>query len=319
MQDILRKRVANLAGKTVLIYLLSSIVWLLTVGWLVSSVIKDPDVLLALNTYKEWLLIALTSSLLLVVMRGVEKTIEQTETRSKILLEAIPDIVFRFDVDGIFVDYSAIDKSSLVVPPEEFLGKNITEVLPQEIALPMMEAIKKALKTGKVETFEYSVQTPKGLMFSEARVVAKNGEVVAFVRDVTEKTRSLEAIKQSEEKFSQVFNNNPEIMWISTLDRGVFFDVNEAFVSELGYLREEVVGKSVLEVNVWEDLNMEKQMVEELKVNEAINNRVTKFKGKDGKVIYLLCSMSFVSVNGVKCILFLGVNMVNKTGPEKKW
>lgn len=319
MQDSFWKKASNIAVKMVLGYLLLSAAWLAVVSWLVPLLVKNSEVLFLINSYKEWLLVVLTGIFLFMALRGVEKAIEQMETRSKILLEAIPDIVFRFDVNGVFIDYSASKEDGLAFPPEYFLGKNVSEILPQDIALQMMESIRAALKNGTVQAFKYSIQTPKGLTFNEARIVARNGEVVAFVRNVTEESRNLEAVKKSEEKFSQIFNKNPEIMWIFTLDRGVYWDVNEAFVSELGYMREEIVGKSVDEICIWEDSAVKKQMVDDLVAEKAVSNRVLKYKCKNGKVVYLLSSMSLISVGEVQCILCLAVNMESKTGVDKEW
>jgi PAS domain S-box-containing protein len=309
MQGVLQKRVPISAVWITLVYLLLSLAWVAGTDKLVAAYVKDYDLFLTIQTYKGWFFVILTSILIFVLIRRAEKSLKSIENRSKILLEAIPDIVFRFDIDGVFVDYSTVDETSLAFPPEYFLGKNVTEVLPADIALPMVEAIKKALQTGKVQTFEYQIQTPKGMMFNEARVVAKNDDVIAFVRNITERSRYLEALKNSENKFSQIFRNNPEIMTISSMDRGVYWDVNEAFVLELGWPREEVVGKSMADINFWEDPNIGKQMIGELAVNKALKSSELGLRCKNGKIITCLCSMTEIIISGVSCLLFLGVKV----------
>jgi PAS domain S-box-containing protein len=71
--------------------------------------------------------------------------------------------------------------------------------------------------------------------------------------DVTERDQTVEALRQSEEKFQRVFRSSPVLMAISTIEDGRFLDVNECFLSTLGYRREEVVGRTSKELDLFVD------------------------------------------------------------------
>ncbi len=72
-------------------------------------------------------------------------------------------------------------------------------------------------------------------------------------RDVTERYQQEEALRQSEEKFAKAFRSSPFPITIATLAEGRFVDVNEAFLKDVGYPREEVIGRTALELGLWMD------------------------------------------------------------------
>ena len=57
-------------------------------------------------------------------------------------LEAFPDLIFLISHDGMYLDYFG-DEKNLFVPPEQFIGKKITDVLPRNIAKLQMDALRK--------------------------------------------------------------------------------------------------------------------------------------------------------------------------------
>jgi len=108
------------------------------------------------------------------------------DTRSRALLDAIPDLVLRVRRDGTIVDYKADREIDFALPPSLLKGKTLHEVLPN-MAEPSMQCIERALRTGKVQVQEYQTLVGGGLRDREARVVASGSdEVVAIIRDVTE-------------------------------------------------------------------------------------------------------------------------------------
>lgn len=122
-----------------------------------------------------------------------EEALRQSEARQHALLSAIPDLMFRSHRDGTFLDYHAGNPNELIVPPEVFLGKKTTDVLPPELAQAHMAYIEQVLQTGKECIYEYTVPIKGKLLDFEARMVPSGpDEVLAIVRNVTER-RNLQA------------------------------------------------------------------------------------------------------------------------------
>ncbi len=58
--------------------------------------------------------------------------------------------------------------------------------------------------------------------------------------------------KKSDETFRKAFNANPEPIAIGTISEGRYIDVNESFLRVTGYRREEVIGRTSVELKFWE-------------------------------------------------------------------
>ncbi|MGB3241256.1 MAG: PAS domain S-box protein, partial [Candidatus Omnitrophota bacterium] len=72
-------------------------------------------------------------------------------------------------------------------------------------------------------------------------------------------------LRMSEEKFSKAFRSSPVLMAVTRLADGHIVDVNESFADSLGYSREEAIGKTTLELNIWADPEQRKVFTEKFK------------------------------------------------------
>jgi PAS domain S-box-containing protein len=121
-----------------------------------------------------------------------EHRLRLLEARNQVLLENLPDLLFQFDGEGRFVDYQAGSSRSLFLPPAQFLGRSISEVLPPQIADGTMAAMTRARETGEAQRHEYELALPGvGRRDFEGRISPmKSGGFLGLVRDVTELKRA---------------------------------------------------------------------------------------------------------------------------------
>lgn len=118
--------------------------------------------------------------------KRTEEELRRSEARNRSILEAIPDLIFRFGREGEYLDFQA-DAADLYVPQERIVGRNLREVMPAEIAEPAIRHIARTLETGEMQVFEYRLPAPDGVRDYEARMVVDGpGEVLSLVRDTTE-------------------------------------------------------------------------------------------------------------------------------------
>src|SRR5215212_1674204 len=119
-----------------------------------------------------------------------EKALQESEARHRALLTAMPDMVFRLDRAGTYLDYKADRVTELPAPPEVFLGRRVAEVMPADVAIMTEATIAKVLTSGGTETIEYTLEMGGSSRDFEARLVPGGlDEVVAVVRDVTDRNR----------------------------------------------------------------------------------------------------------------------------------
>jgi PAS domain S-box-containing protein len=173
------------------------------------------------------------------------------EQRYQALLEAIPDLIFHLDAEGRFLDYAPAKGQPLLVPPSEFLGRTVCEVLPTELATRVIQHIERALQTGDTQALEYKIPIPLpdgNPRDYEARIAASGkDEVVAIVRDITHSRRARQARRESEERLRSLVTHAPVIMFGVDSD-GVFTAAEGETMSLVGLRSDEYVGRSVFDM-----------------------------------------------------------------------
>ena len=103
------------------------------------------------------------------------------------VLAALPDMMFRMDGDGRYLEFMRAKDLEPFVPPEALLGQRMHDVLPERIADSGLMAVKAALKTREAQTVVYELPMGDGPHRYEARVVPLEiDEVLIIVRDLTE-------------------------------------------------------------------------------------------------------------------------------------
>jgi PAS domain S-box-containing protein len=102
--------------------------------------------------------------------------------------------------------------------------------------------------------------------------------------DVTERKRAVEALRKSEEKFSEAFRISPTVLTISEPDTGRYLEVNDAFAKVFGYSRDEVIGKTSLELGVWLSSEERSALQQALQPAGELIGASARMRSKDGKV-----------------------------------
>ncbi|NTW02688.1 MAG: PAS domain S-box protein, partial [Oscillochloris sp.] len=93
-----------------------------------------------------------------------EATLQVSEIRNRALLEAIPDLMFVFATDGTIIDYKADQASDLALPPELFLQRRVTEVLPPPLAAQVMDHIAALQHSPQPRFMEYQIPLSDGFL-----------------------------------------------------------------------------------------------------------------------------------------------------------
>jgi len=120
--------------------------------------------------------------------RQAERALKENEERIRVILQSIPDMIFEISSEGIFLDFMASAELTPLVPPEQFIGKNIKDIFPPAIAEQTMFALERALATGQVHAFEYELSPMEKIQYFEARISAITlNSAVMMVRDISQR------------------------------------------------------------------------------------------------------------------------------------
>jgi PAS domain S-box-containing protein len=123
-----------------------------------------------------------------------ENELKASEAKNRAILNAVPDMMFRIDRNGIFRSYDAPGDAPLAMPPEAFLDKHVREVFPPPFAEQVEASVAEVFRTSEMQLLEYSIPIPSpngNLRDFEARMVLSGDDtVLGVVRDITERTRA---------------------------------------------------------------------------------------------------------------------------------
>ncbi|MEI7723573.1 MAG: GAF domain-containing protein [Bacteroidota bacterium] len=132
-----------------------------------------------------------------IVSKRFEEALNKSEQYARALLNAIPDLIFRMDRDGTYLDVKA-PREDLYYQTDSIIGKNNRDLSPPDFADLIEAKIYLTLEHGNMEVFEYELPLPgKGIRHFEARMVS-NGpdEITAIARDITDWKQTNEALKK---------------------------------------------------------------------------------------------------------------------------
>ncbi|HOO46729.1 MAG TPA: PAS domain S-box protein [Deltaproteobacteria bacterium] len=121
--------------------------------------------------------------------------------------------------------------------------------------------------------------------------------------EIDERTRAEEELRRSEEKFSKIFQASPDLIAITTLDGGIYRDVNESFLRVSGFSKEEVIGRSSIDLNIWEKPEDRERIIGQIQEHGFVRNYEARYRIKDGSLRGMLCSCELIDFGGEKCIL----------------
>jgi PAS domain S-box-containing protein len=120
--------------------------------------------------------------------KQTENELRRSEARTRALLRAMPDLMFRMSRSGTILDYHAAPTARLYKPPSEFLGARMGDVIP-EVGDEFLRQIEVTLRTGVVQSMGYRLNCDGHLGEYEARFAPSDDEVLVVIRDVTEQYR----------------------------------------------------------------------------------------------------------------------------------
>lgn len=164
--------------------------------------------------------------------------------------------------------------------------------------------VKKSLSTGThIESREYAVTCKNGDMrIVEITGLADDAGIMGVLLDKTEQNRAEELLREANEKFSVAFDNAPLMIGISSLDAGVYIDVNRKFHELTQYDREEIIGKSAVELGILSQADRER-MMEVLDRDGWLSNFELNLRNKAGETLIVKHWGKIITISDKKYLL----------------
>lgn len=261
---------------------------------------------------------------------GQVKAQEKAEKSFQQLVDAVENLpvgLTQYDADDRLLFWNGafarlypelIPVLDIGVPFEEIL-RHLAEVgLLQDALEKPDEWVKQRLsERGKSEiSFESRLTNGKWRQISEHRTAS--GGIISVHADITQIKSEQEALRQSEQRFARAFQFSPGTTAIAEIGDGTLIDINEKWLETFGWTRDEVIGKSALDLGIWADETDRRQFIELLRVNGRVRNFEARQCDRDGNARDMLVSGETVPLDGKPHLLITGHDITERKRAERE-
>ncbi|MGJ3248804.1 MAG: sensor histidine kinase [Elainellaceae cyanobacterium] len=185
------------------------------------------------------------------------------------------------------------------------------------------DRVRLALSMALSEKRPYSIEYRVILPDQSERLVCEHVEIqptriTGTIQDITEAKQTEVALLESQEKFSKAFGFSPDSITISTLEDGRFIDVNESFLRMTGYRRDEVIGRTSYDLNLWADYADRERLTDIIRATGAVRNHEYMFLDKANRPIITLTSIEVINLNDQACLLCIARDITERKHAEEQ-
>ncbi|MBM3300498.1 MAG: PAS domain S-box protein, partial [Deltaproteobacteria bacterium] len=235
--------------------------------------------------------------------KKAEEALRQSELRYRTLVEESFDGIFVQEGSRIVFANSKLCRM-LGYEEGELEGKEHWEVYGPAYHDLTRERAQARMRGEQVPSrYEVKLQRKDGASFDgeiSAKAVKLGEErgIQVWVRDISQRKRVEEALRESEERLRLAWDTSPEAFSISRLNDGVYVDVNRGYLDLTGYSREEVIGKSALDLPFWQNPADRQPLVSGLTQDGYVRDLETRIYRKDGELRTVLISGGLMMLHG---------------------
>ena len=247
------------------------------------------------------------------LIRDISERVQAQEVlrRYEMLANHSRDIIlFIRKEDGRILDANHAAQMAYGYTHAELLDRSIMDLRLDQPAL-VADQMTRANQSGLLFTTRHRRKDGGSFpveVSSQGALINGMHTLVSVVRDITEREEVNALLAESEEKFSKAFHTSPQLMAFSDLTSHIYLDVNQSFLQTLGYQREEVVGHSSSELQVFADpAYVQREGSAVLAKEGRLQNFEVDIRTKHGKILRGLFFAEFVQLHG-KTILFSVMN-----------
>jgi two-component system CheB/CheR fusion protein len=223
--------------------------------------------------------------------RRAEQALRESEQRIRAIIAAIPDLIFRLDREGVILGCLSGVSHDLFSDSGDLVGSPLSEFIPASSVELARTLIVQALESGRVQVFEYDIPLREGRRFFEARITPSGAEeVLAIVRDVTERTIAEQSLRASARRFQALIEKSWDAIALLDLSGRITY-ASPATTRILGYSQAELIGLDPLSSIHPEDHGMMRQIVRRLVTDPGSSITVQyRQRRKDGAWLWIECT-----------------------------
>jgi PAS domain S-box-containing protein len=153
-----------------------------------------------------------------------------------------------------------------------------------------------------------------------AELLTLGGEtcILTALTDITDRTRAEAALRESERRFMLLFHANPLPMTITSLADGRHLEVNEAALRQTGFTREEMLGRTKLELGYWVAPEQREEIVRRLRVDGSVRDVEITCRTRTGQQRQLLVNSQVITFARIPAVLTVSLDITERAEGEAR-
>jgi PAS domain S-box-containing protein len=262
--------------------------------------------------------------------KQTEEALAASEKRLRTILEAEPECVKVTTEDGILLDMNAaglamIEADSL----EQVVGQSVCPLIAPAHRDAFVEFNRRVFR-GEPGMMQYEIVGLKGRhRWMDTHAVPLRDEhnatigVLAITRDITDRKRAEEVQEQlvselakSRNRFEMFFRETPSAIAITTVREGRFLDVNKQAETLTGYSRDELIGRTTLEMNLYVDPTERADIMQRLNKARLLTDLERQIRTKSGEIRTAVFSLVPIQMGSEPCLLSIAHDITERKRAE---
>ncbi len=257
-------------------------------------------------------------------LRQAERKLRESEANLRQMFDASTDSISLVDDEtGEFIDINQAFVNFTGFSREEVIGRRSLELGFWNDSREREEFYRALHEKGRVHNIEVDFNIKGGGCFPcliSAAMLEIQGRrcVLALARDISERKQAERALRESEATLRQIFDASTDSISLVDDETGEFVHVNQELLNFTGYSRDEIIGRTAMELGIWERPEDLQEFRRQIKENGRVHNMEIDFKLKSGASIPGLISAVRISVRGRQCVLSITRDISERKEAERR-
>jgi PAS domain S-box-containing protein len=244
-----------------------------------------------------------------------QKAFRENELKFRKAFKISPDAINinRLE-DGLYVEINDGFTAITGYARKDILGKTSFEINIWANPKKRDELIKILQEKGFVKDFMARFRLKNGevihgLMSANIMNINNVPHILSVTRNVEAYFQANKTLRENEMKFRQIFKTSPDAVAITHRETGLYEDVNDGFLEQTGYKKDEIVGRTAEEIGIWVDIRDRKELRTAIRQKGFVKDFPVLLKLKNGEVVHALVSANTIEINGEPHLLSITRNI----------
>ncbi|WP_341402644.1 PAS domain-containing sensor histidine kinase [Luteolibacter soli] len=268
----------------------------------------------------------LIAGLLIHRQRGMraEQQLRVSEERYREVVESQTEMVCRYREDTTLTFVNEAYCRFFGKDRSELLGTRFLSLIPTEGHADVMATIDRMIAGKRSVSLEHEVLRPDGsvgwMQWDDYPIYGQHGELLELQgigKDVTERHRAMEELRQSEKRFAGVFRGSPVAIAIVRQSDGRLVEVNPEWEKFFEIGREEAVGKTPVELGLVGSRDSDRKFREMLDAGEPLRSLEQQVTLRDGTTRWMGLSTELIQLDGEACFVVMSRNITEQRAADE--